>query len=286
MVIKLRADVCPYACENFRRLCEAPASEGGYVGSSIHEIKPTINFSAGVDVTSKKGKTFSRSAFGGTSFEDESDGELDHGSWCVGMASGKLLPSGQFGSEFYIAGSAVEEGSVKAAMMDQSDDHMVIGEVVDGFIVLEMLEGLMASRRWMNLQAQAGSTGAISSSTSPGGPPAVPVTIRSAVAIAWTKADQLRASRIAETRGSIRKGIFDQDTGDDEDNVFGLARSGALKHASLRLTPKPAEAPEERKPSAQDKAARKTAASAKFKTAPLHSSIGSIGKLAPAERVE
>lgn len=289
IVIKLHADVCPYACENFRRLAALPCAEGGFVGGKIDDIKPTIHFNAGTG--GGKGKPRSKSAFGGTSFEDESDGELDHHAYAVGMRSGKLLPAGQFGSEWYICGSSCEEGSTAAAMLDQSEGHMVFGKVIEGTVALELLESLMACRRWLNLQAQQGNTGAISASTSPGGPPAVPVVIRQATVIPWTKEDQRRVN-LANLDKGLRRNVFDiANEAEDGDNMFDLARSGALaamrKHGSMKLkaTKKVTqEAPIARRTTkANDELmSSKSSISNKFRTAPINSSIGKIGKLKPS----
>ena len=97
LVLKLHADVAPYACENFRLLASRRVEEGGYVGSAIHEIHPTVAVRGGLghvvgagEGNKGSGSSAPRSASafaGGALFRDESHGALDHGAYTLSMVS-------------------------------------------------------------------------------------------------------------------------------------------------------------------------------------------------------
>lgn len=178
LTFRLFGDKFPYACENFRRLCLAPAAEGGYVGSGVHDIRPGIMVLLGRVAAGGK-PARNASAFAGRPFEADGDEEVDHGRFALGMAS-EALGDGLFGSAFYVTGTACENGTNAAAMLDHDDGHCVIGELVGGHLTIELLESLTASDRWMS--ASEGNDGQ-RSAASPGGAPAVPVTITSAKAL-------------------------------------------------------------------------------------------------------
>ena len=212
IVVRLRADILPYACENFRLLCTRSVDMGGYIGGEIHDITPGIEFCGGLNSDGR-----SASAFAGRPFDDLSEEELDHGAYTIGMRSGDQHKPGQFGSQFYICGSAVEDGSVQAALLDEDAGHLVIGEVVDGWVALEMLESLSSSKKWLSAQMKnkKGKVTVATQASAPGGPPACPVVFHEAAEIegVWTP-DTSGAPRgsTASRKGSSFKGSFNAKT--------------------------------------------------------------------------
>ena len=228
--VKMYADNTPHACENFRRLCERESS--GYKNTVIHSVKPGISYGCG----RIKGKN--ASSFDGRPFENEGEEDLEHDAYTLSMVSAgddkrckHKLADGHFGSEFMIYGKSVESGSVKASMLDQGEGSFVIGKVVDGFLTFELLESLMASRKWMSLQAQAGNTGSIANfASSPGGEPPIPVTIKSATEVKWKKKRKHRSSK-----GNIfNPEVFGSPGGDKEARRVkaALAKKKAQKAAA------------------------------------------------------
>ena len=247
LVVRLRADVLPFACENFRQLCLRGVDAGGYLGSEIHDITPGIEFCGGLDGSGRSASAFA----GGRPFDDLSEEELDHGAYAIGMCSGEQHQNGQFGSQFYICGSSVEDGSVQAALLDDDEGHLpvnilqntteyiqierhssarililllsalrffldrVIGEVVDGWLVLEMLESLASSKKWLSAQMKnkRGKVTATTQASAPGGRPACPVLIHEAKEIdgVWTAGQSGSGRRSGSGRkGSSFRGSFKQ----------------------------------------------------------------------------
>ena len=157
LYLKLYADAAPYACENFLRLLGKPVEEGGYLGSAIHDIKPGVYVKGGKVSAGKKRGTNTSSFAGGRPFENEcdEDAERGHGAWSISMVSGNGLKEGLFGSQFSIC--ACDSGSVKAALLDRDEGSLVIGKVVDGQPLFQVLDSLMGSQQWLDIQAQGGS---------------------------------------------------------------------------------------------------------------------------------
>ena len=228
LFIKMFADNTPYACANFRRLCAER-----YVGTTIHDVKPGISYSGG-RIDGKNKSSFD----GGKPFENEGEEDIEHEAYSVSMVSAPTdkrckhkLPEGLFGSEFMICGKSVEAGSVKAMMLDQAEGTFVVGKVVDGFLVFDLLESLMASRKWMSLQAQEGNTGSIANfASSPGGAPPIPVTIKSAEEVKWQKKREHRTSK----SNIFNPEVFGSPAGDKEARRVNAAL--AQKKAQRRFS--------------------------------------------------
>jgi cyclophilin family peptidyl-prolyl cis-trans isomerase len=136
IVVKLYWNVAPLACENFATLCwngsqgkPAPNGESGkpmtYRGSTVHRIQTDFVLQAGDFV--KSNGSAGESIFGGKKFKDERPGlSLEHdrkGVLSMGN-SGKNSNS----SQFFITLAAVPQCNGK---------HVVFGEVVSGFAVLD-----------------------------------------------------------------------------------------------------------------------------------------------------
>ena len=203
LVFELRGDICPYACENFRRLaCEpvGPGKPAAYVGSFVHDCMPQISVSGGRVGTAGADaplKNKSRSAFGGKAFGDETDGEseLEHerGSLCLTTEK-----KGAFGSQWSVF--LGETGGAQAYTLDESETSIVIGRMVRGFTALNDLGKLMATMAWLKKNRREFSKTEIAS---PGGVPAKGVRVSACREVpGWTE------TRAPGKRGSIA--IFDK----------------------------------------------------------------------------
>ena len=235
--LKMYANQAPYACENFLRLCGKPVAEGGLIGSLIHDIKPGVYVHGG-QVQSGKKKAANASAFpGGAPFENECEEDIDHGDWSLSMTSGNGLAEGLFGSNFSIC--MADAGTVKAAMLDDDDGSFVIGRVVDGYTAFEVLDSLMGSQQWMDIQAKnKGQNGGRGACGSPGGPPARPVTITAAEVVTWRE-KRTSVPRIGDG-GAVR-------VRDVDEEAEAKKRAKKRKQANFRHTSAYAHKPTQKK---------------------------------------
>lgn len=230
--IKMYGENTPYACENFRRLCNKSVENGGYIGTNIHSVKPGISYNGG-RIAGKNASAF------GKPFPNEGEEDIEHEAYSVSMVSAgndkqcrHKLDEGTFGSEFAIAGKSIESGSVTASLLDQSEGSFVVGKVVEGFLAFELLESLMASRKWMSLQAQSGNTGSIKNfNTSPGGAPPVPVVLKAAKEVTWAK--KRREHRHSKS-GIFNAEVFGSPKNDDQARRVAAAKKAAAAAKAAR----------------------------------------------------
>lgn len=204
VVVKLHADEAPFACENFRLLASKSTADGGYLGSVISEIHTSLAITGGLIKADADGEGDGRSAsaFDGKFFRDETDGELDHGPFTLSMVSGDPAnggtKKGTFGSMFTFNGSGVEEGSIKASMLDQDEGTFVIGDVVQGFFLFDILDSLMTLKAWKIASAQAGRRG---SRRYDNRKPGCPVVFKAAREVpydpAWDEVGETTAEKVA-----------------------------------------------------------------------------------------
>jgi cyclophilin family peptidyl-prolyl cis-trans isomerase len=136
IVVKLYWIVAPLACENFATLCwngsqgkPAPTGESGkamtYRGSNVHRIQSDFVLQAGDFV--KGNGSAGESIFSGKKFKDERPGLLlNHDS--KGVLSMGNSGKNSNSSQFFITFAAAPQCNGK---------HVVFGEVVSGFSVLD-----------------------------------------------------------------------------------------------------------------------------------------------------
>ena len=153
IVVKLRGDVCPLTCENFRLLCTGERDgTRGLAGTEFHVVDPSHVVRAGLHaatpqrIARDKQRTSKLpppcSAFDGRLFGEEAPGEIDHEYGTFAMR-GKGDKAGTFGSEFYIfLGDA---DTAAAAQLDEEANVQPFGVLVSGAGVLEAMERCMAN---------------------------------------------------------------------------------------------------------------------------------------------
>jgi cyclophilin family peptidyl-prolyl cis-trans isomerase len=230
VVVRLFGDKAPYAADNFRRLCEKPTSEGGYLGSPLTDVTPGLGVSGGL-INEKN-----VSSFDGKPFTNEDEEDTDHGKWTLSMVSstklktaGRSLPEGCFGSEFLIYSG--DDGDTAAAMMDDDESFYAIGKIVEGTEMVRMLDDLTLGKKWskvrfLNMNKDHSDTdGEVANVTADNGAcdtacgaPGVPVTLSAAEELknylaptskkhkhGRRRRGQRRRSNDREHRGSITK---------------------------------------------------------------------------------
>lgn len=133
VVMELHSDVVPKTAENFRQLCtgEAGAGKKGkplhFKGSTFHRIIPSFMCQGG-DFTNGNG-TGGESIYG-EKFEDENFSLKHEGSGILSMANAGPNSNG---SQFFLT-------TVACPWLDGA--HVVFGNVVSGFDVVEKIEQL------------------------------------------------------------------------------------------------------------------------------------------------
>ena len=126
IIIKLYDDIVPITCKNFRELC-SKKHKMSYKGSIFHRIISDFMIQGG-DITQGNG-TGGMSIYG-KKFKDENFNIPHHKPYLLSMAnSGKNTN----GSQFFIT-------TTKTPHLDGK--HVVFGEVVDGFKVVNKLNNI------------------------------------------------------------------------------------------------------------------------------------------------
>lgn len=186
VVLELRGDVAPYSCESFRRLCcgegaggpgpekrrgenyfpresetrESETGQPGYAGAFFHawaehELRGG-RVGGALERDERTGHAVlpvgagrSRSGFrGGAPFRKENF-ELEHG---YGTLSLTATADGVLGSEFFVN---LKDGDDPHSL-EKNRDHVVIGRVVEGVEVFELVGELMRHDAWDELRAVSG----------------------------------------------------------------------------------------------------------------------------------
>lgn len=131
ITIGLFGTVVPKTAENFRQLAVSTDPEFGYVGSIFHRIIPKFMLQGGDFET---GKGYGGKSIYGGKFDDENF-ELAHDRpYRLSMANSGRNTNG---SQFFIT-------TVVTSWLNNA--HVVFGEVVDGFDVVDYMEKVKTSR--------------------------------------------------------------------------------------------------------------------------------------------
>ena len=221
VVVRLNGDTAPYAADNFRRLCEKPVSEGGYIGSTLSDVTPGVGIMGGV-IGGKNA-----SSFGGKPFTNEDEEDSDHVKWALTMVSntklkvpGRTLEEGCFGSEFLVYSG--DDGDTQAAMMDADDSFYPIGKVVQGFEMVGLLETLIESEDWKWINNKKNKSGNFAiCADSVGGEPAVPVTLTKATELQNYLPPTSKKDKHGRRRGRKRRQSNDSITSREKDDGRG-----------------------------------------------------------------